>query len=94
MRNLFFFCKNTNALTIIICVMYVVCVCVCVCYLKLSSSLSLEMTEFSNLISNAVVLWSLMANARTLHGYKCGCEGEGVCERSEWNGVNSRNVFR
>jgi len=47
--------------------------CVCRFYLRLSSDLSLATTESSNLISNAVVVWSFIANALTLQG----------CEASE-----------
>ena len=48
-------------------------------YLRLSSDLSLATTESSNLISNAVVVWSFIANALTLHGWK---EKDNVLARS------------
>lgn len=64
------------------CVYIIITERVYICHLRLSSNLSLATTESSNLISNAVVVWSLIAKALTLQG----------CIKRE--GGDSNRIFR
>lgn len=59
--------------------------------MRLSSNLSLATTESSNLISNAVVVWSLIAKALTLQGCR---EMEKTAKMKYWKLLElHRNVI-